>query len=170
MFLYSWVCVLQSRHTSVCQFLKDMILKWNYSANKSFLLLLKFIWVISGKGKSKESACCCQSKKHSGQRDYLSPMNCTSKSFIIPMGGGCRRRGENIIGPNCTVLVSVLCLPWKEKSPITRAMRVNWKVTFPAGVTLGAPPIATGQHCVSSSNVTYEFIFSLFLSQFNFKM
>lgn len=52
MFLYSWMCVLQSRHRSVCQFLKDMILKWNYSTNKSFLLLLKFIWVISGKGKS----------------------------------------------------------------------------------------------------------------------
>lgn len=50
-FLYSWVSVLQSRHTSVCQFLKDMILKWNYCANKSFLLLLKFIWVISGKEK-----------------------------------------------------------------------------------------------------------------------
>lgn len=52
MFLYSWTCVLQSRYRSVCQFLKDMILKWNYSTNKSFLLLLKFIWVISGKGKS----------------------------------------------------------------------------------------------------------------------
>lgn len=51
MFLHSWVSVLQSRHTSVCQFLKDMILKWNYCANKSFLLLLKFVWVISGKEK-----------------------------------------------------------------------------------------------------------------------
>lgn len=110
MFLYSWVCVLQSRHTSVCQFLKDMILKWNYSANKSFLLLLKFIWVLSG----KESALCCQSNKHSRQRDYLSEMNCTSKSFIRPWRGGRGVDGErrdNIIVPNCMVFVAVLCLP-----------------------------------------------------------
>lgn len=82
MFLYSWVCVLQSRHASVCQFLKDMILKWNYCANKSFLLLLKFIWVISGKGKARRVHSAVSLIHILGKRDYLSAMNCTSKSFI----------------------------------------------------------------------------------------
>lgn len=136
MFLYSWVCVLQSRHTSICQFLKDMILKWNYSANKSFLLLLKFIWVISGKGKSKESACCCQSNKHSGQRDYLSTMNCTSKSFIKPMGG--EKRGEY----NWARLHSVsICLCLGRENPGLRKVWESTRSYFPAGSALGCPSL-----------------------------
>lgn len=124
-----------------------MILKWNYSANKSFLLLLKFIWVISGEGKSKENALCCHSNKHSGQRGYLSKTKCTSKSFIKSRVGGAGLTpggGENITVPNCTVLISALWMPWKSKSHLTRGIRVNKKNkvtrladTVPCGFFLG---------------------------------
>lgn len=76
--------------------------------------------------KSKESAFYCQSNKHSGQRDYLSKMNCTSKSFIKSIGEEeeNRRRGENIIMPNCTVSVSVLCL--EKKISQQKSYFPNW--------------------------------------------
>lgn len=100
-FLYSWVCVLQSRHTSVCQFLKDMILKWNYSANKSFLLLLKFIWVISGKGKARRVHSTVSLINILGRGTiYQRCIVPQSPSLNYGGGGGQRKKGEY----NCTKL------------------------------------------------------------------
>lgn len=109
MFLYSWVCVLQSRHTSVCQFLKDMILKWNYSANKSFLLLLKFIWVISGKGKARRVHSAVSLINILGRgtiyQQWIVPQ---SPSLNYGGGGGQRKKGEY----NCTKLHGFrICAP-----------------------------------------------------------